>query len=214
MSTRTTRLPRSTRGAALALFTVLVTLGACSSGSAPGATAAGKSAAANATAGGGGADSGVPAGGEKPGGGDAPSIAFTHPSLHYSIDAPGPMTSSADGSAYRGTSDFLDVKVLPGGSSPTALAQDDAKGNGVSGFQLLAGAHDVTINGLKGSALEFKQPAGTNAVTGRAQIAHVLRMYLRGAVDTYMIEYGSTQSDANWDPQNAMDIILTFKAAP
>lgn len=216
MRTRTARIARPNRIAALILFAAVVALGACSSGSTPTATAPGNGAAANANgnANVGGADSGAPAGGEKAGGGEAPSIAFTHPSLKYSIDAPGTMTASADGSSYKGTSDFLDVKVLTTASSPTALAQADAQGSGVSGFQLLAGAHDVTINGLKGSALEFKEAAGTNAVTGKAQIAHVLRVYLPRAGGAYMIEYGSTQSDANWDPQGSMDIMLTFKAAP
>jgi hypothetical protein len=201
---------RASRLAVIA-FGALVALGACSSGAKT--ATAGQSAAPGSGAQAQGADTPA-AGGENAAAGEPAAVAFTHPTLGYRIDAPGGMTASGDGASYKGTTDFLNIAVVTGSNDPAALAHADASGSGIQNFQLIVAAHDVTVNGLKGSALEFTEPAGTSPVTGKALIAHVVRTYLPRTGGAYRIEYVSTVSSANWDPQGAMDIIATFKTGP
>lgn len=197
-------------------FSALAVLAACSSGTksaaAPGASVNTGGSAANAQ--GGGTDTGGAAGGGEKAGAEGAAVAFTHPTLHYRIDAPGTMTATPDGGAsYKGPTDFLTVAVVKGPGDPTSLATTDSSGAGVQGFKLVVAPHSVTVSGLKGSALEFTEAAGTSAITGKAQMAHVVRVYLPRPDGAYRIDYGSTLSGADWDPQGAMDVITTFKAA-
>lgn len=190
----------------------LVIVGAAIAGCGPGsATSAGSR--TGAPAGEGGAP--APGGEGAPAGGEAPPTLFTHPTLHYSIEAPGPMVAVAGGGAsYTGTSDYLHISTVTGSGDPMALAQADATGRGVPGFVLVQSPRPTTINGLSGALLEFTKSAGTNPVTGRTQLAHVLRVYLPRTGGAYRLEYGATVPAQDWDPQGALDNLSTFRAAP
>ncbi len=189
---------------------VVVSVGAlagCSSSEAPDAAAAGAGAAPT---------SGAPAaaGGEAAGA-EAPTVSFTHPTLKYTVSAPGPMVVGANGdAAYTGPSDFLTIALVTGSGDPMAQARADASGTGVAGFALTQPAKAVTISGLAGASLEFTRDAATNAVTGKAQTAHVVRTYLPGPAGSYRLEYGATVSAQNWDAQGAMDLLATFRPGP
>ncbi|GAC1365330.1 MAG: hypothetical protein NVSMB32_08780 [Actinomycetota bacterium] len=82
----------------------------------------------------------------------------------------------------------------------------------MSGFVLVHGPHAVTVSGRRSSDIEYRQSGGTNPVTGKALVLHVVRLYVPRPGGLYRIEYGSTAAGQDWDPQGAMDIVTTFKA--
>ena len=160
----------------------------------------------------GGTSTGEPSSAADDKGGEAASIPFTHPTLKYSVSAPGRMTVAPNGDAsYIGPSDFLTVALLPGSSDATALATADARGTGVPGFALTHPARRMTIGGLTGAGVEFTRDASVNPVTGKARTAHVLRAYLPAPGGAYRLEYGATVADSDWDPQGAEDVLMTFR---
>jgi len=159
---------------------------------------------------------GAPGGNEQAaagdGGAEAPSVPFTHPTFRYTIGAPGPMAVQAGGEAvYTGKSDYLRITPVDGPTDALAAAKADAGGSGVAGFAIVQPARSVTISGKPAAYLEFTRDAGTNAVTGKAQLAHVLRAYVPRAGGTFRIEYGGTVPASQWDPQGALDIVTTFQ---
>ncbi|MHB8669183.1 MAG: hypothetical protein ACYDAD_01260 [Acidimicrobiales bacterium] len=124
------------------------------------------------------------------------------------------MHATADGgAAYEGRTDHLRIALLNGTSDPNAAASSDASGSGVAGFVLVHGPRAVTVSGRHSSDIEYRQSGGTNAVTGKQLVLHVVRLYVPRPGGLYRIEYGSTATGQDWDPQGAMDIVTTFKPA-
>jgi hypothetical protein len=148
-------------------------------------------------------------------GGEAPAVPFTHPSLHYTVSAPGTMAVAANGDAtYTGAHDDLTVALLTGAADPISLASVDARGGGVAGFALVQPAQTVTVASLTGASVEFTKDGAQNPVTGKPQTAHVLRVYLPGPGGVYRLEYGATVSTQDWDPQGSLDLLKTFRPGP
>lgn len=194
----------------LALATVVVVAGAAAGCSAKAASPAAVTAQQGAEPGG---APGAP--GEVGGSGEAPTVSFTHPTLKYTVSAPGPMVVEANGdAAYTGPTDYLHVSLVAGGGAPLTLAKADAGGGGVPGFVLSRPPQAVTIGAQQGASLEFTRDGGTNPVNGKAQTAHVVRVYLPGKGGAYRLEYGATVSPQNWDPQGALDLLVTFRPGP
>jgi len=144
--------------------------------------------------------------------GEGAAAAFVHPTLHYSIAAPGPMKIAADGTAsYDGTDEHLRIAVLPAGQ-PTALANAARSGPGIAGFRLLVAPHPVTASGQAGAVLEFTERGPTNPVTGRVETLHAWRAYVpKVGGGVFQIDYAALASQ--WDPQGAYDVLRSFREA-
>lgn len=144
--------------------------------------------------------------------GEGAAAAFVHPTLHYSIAAPGPMKIAADGTAsYDGTDEHLRIAVLPAGQ-PTALANAARSGAGIAGFRLLVAPHPVTASGQAGAVLEFTERGPTNPVTGRVETLHAWRAYVpKVGGGVFQIDYAALASQ--WDPQGAYDVLRSFREA-
>lgn len=209
---------RATRSATVAVVAaaLLAVGGGCGIIGSP---AAARSAAGGSPAPGG--EGGAPAGeggSPAPGGeggapaGEGTAAAFVHPTLHYSIAAPGPMKIAADGTAsYDGTDEHLRIAVLSTGR-PTALANAARSGVGIAGFQLLVAPHPVTASGQAGAVLEFTERGPTNPVTGRVETLHAWRAYVpKVGGGVFQIDYAALASQ--WDPQGAYDVLRSFREA-
>jgi hypothetical protein len=149
---------------------------------------------------------------EKGAGAEPGTVTFLHPTEGYRIDSPGPMHATANGEAlYEGRNDSLGVALLSGASDPTTAAASDASGSGIPGFALVHSAQAVTVSGRHSAAIEYRRSGPVNAVTGKALVLHVVRLYVPRSGGLYRIEYASTAAGQDWDPQGALDIATTFR---
>lgn len=124
------------------------------------------------------------------------------------------MLTSGGGAAYEGRNDHLRIVVINGASDPVAAAQADTSGAGIAGFVLVHGPQPFTVSGRASSLIEYRQDGGTNPVTGRPLVLHVVRLYVPRPGGLYRIEYAATTAAGAWDPQGARDIVITFRPGP
>jgi hypothetical protein len=147
--------------------------------------------------------------------GEAPAVAYVDSRYHYRVDAPGKMTSNADGTAaFVGPSERLQVAVVQGAKAAdlSALARDDvsALAAAAAGFHLVAGPAQVTINGHRAEKFIYGWNAGTSAVTGKPLALVSARYYLpKDASTVAVVTYGIVSNQ--YDPQGADDVAATFQ---
>jgi hypothetical protein len=161
------------------------------------------------------APSGEGAQGEPAAAGEAPAIPYTDSRFHYRIDAPGQMTSNADGSAsFIGPSERLEIKVVQGSqaSDPTALAGKDAAmlSSSLSGFHKLAAPSPINLNELRAVKLIYAWSAGASAVTGKPTDLTTVRYYIpKNATTVAVVTYSIVTNQ--YDPEGADDLAKTFR---
>jgi len=176
----------------------LVLTSACSTTASPAAQTA-------TTAAGGGAAIKEPVAGE------AATVRFVHPSAHWRIDSPGPMTARPDGSAtYQGSGEFLIVSVMPGSTNAASVASTEAAAPTGPGYQTVRSPHQVTAVAGPAPVYEYRADGPANAVTGKSTVLRAVRMYVAGSGGVYRVEFGSTRAASTWDPQGAVDTVTTF----
>ena len=151
--------------------------------------------------------------GEATNGGEAPAIPYTDARSGYRVDAPGPMTANADGTAsYVGPQERLEVAIRTGaGLDPAALAAADLATlrSSLSGFRLVSGPAAAQLGGRAAVKLVYSWTAGTRAVTGKPVELMTARYYLpKDAAKVAVLSYGITASQ--YDPQGADDVASTF----
>ncbi len=160
---------------------------------------------AGADQGGGGAEPSV--------GGEPRAVAYVNPS-GWRIDAPGAMTATSDGGAlYQGPSDSLRVTPLVGSPDAFSAALIDVRASipTSSGFTLISPPRRVSLGATTGAEYEYRVSGPPNPVTGKPTLLRALRLYVPRPGGVFRVEYGSTGPAANWDPQGASDIVMTFK---
>lgn len=151
--------------------------------------------------------------GEAANGGEAPAFPYTDTRNGYRVDAPGPMTANADGTAsYVGPQERLEVAIRTGaGLDPAALAAADLATlrSSLRGFSLVSGPATVQLSGRGVVKLVYSWTAGTSTVTGKPIALMTARYYLpKDAAKVAVLTYGVTASQ--YDPQGADDVALTF----
>jgi hypothetical protein len=147
--------------------------------------------------------------------GESVPVLYVDARFHYRIDAPGHMTSNADGTAaYIGPSERLEIAILQGStaSDPGALAGQDMKSlsGSAAGFRQLSTPASLTLNGHPVTRFTYTWNAGTSTVTGKAIELTSVRYYLsKDATTLAVITYGIVSNQ--FDPQGADDIVSTFQ---
>lgn len=159
----------------------------------------------------------VPAGERAAGGeannGEAQAIPYDDARSGYRIEAPGPMTANADGSAsYIGAQERLEIHLLQGAAAApaTAAAADiaDLTAN-APGFALVSGPTAAQVGPRTLQKLVYRWTAGTSAVTGKPIELVSVRYYLpKNSTTLAVLTYGVTASQ--YDPQGADDTAMTF----
>jgi hypothetical protein len=140
---------------------------------------------------------------------------YTDAKSHYVIDAPGLMTSNANGTAsYIGPSERMEIAVVTGSGAadPAALAGQDAKSlaASLSGFRQVSSPSTVSLNGRSVTKFTFTWNAGTSAVTGKAVELTSVRYYVpKDSATLAVITYGIVSNQ--FDPQGADDLASTFR---
>jgi hypothetical protein len=153
--------------------------------------------------------------GEPAAAGEAPAVPYADSRFHYRIDAPGQMTSNADGSAsFIGPSERLEIKVVQGSqaSDPTALAGKDATTlpSSLSGFRKLAAPSPINLNGLRAVKFIYAWSAGASAVTGKPTDLTTVRYYIpKDATTVAVVTYSIVTNQ--YDPEGADDLAKTFR---
>jgi hypothetical protein len=142
-------------------------------------------------------------------------VPYTDARYHYRIDAPGRVTSGADGTAsFIGASERIEIAVVQGAQAadPTALAAQDTKTLSASaqGFHELAAPSTLTLGGRHVTKFIFTWSPGTSAVTGKVVELTSVRYYVpKDATTVAVITYGIVSNQ--YDPQGADDIVSTFQ---
>lgn len=153
------------------------------------------------------------AGGEAGGGGEI-SIAYTDALHRYHISGPGRMTANADGSAsFIGPVERLEVAIVDGtrAADPMALANADLSRlkTTATDFRQMQAPAAVTISGHRSVKFVYQWTAGTNAVTGKANVLITARYYVtKDATRLAVVSYASAANQ--YDPQGADDVANTF----
>jgi hypothetical protein len=146
--------------------------------------------------------------------GEAPATTYTNSRFKYRVDAPGPMTEAADGSAaYLGPAERLEITVLGGGAAadPHRRAADDLTGlkSTKPAYRLVDPLAQVTLSGKKVEKFVFSWTDGVNAVTGKPNDLVAARYYIAKNGSTLAIVTYSTAAN-QYDPQGADDVATTF----
>lgn len=189
-------------GGTVAVLTAAVTFGIAACGTSSGTAVAQP------------ADGGTAAGGETTNG-EAAAIAYVDGRYHYRIDAPGRMTSGADGSAaVVGPSERLQVAIVQGtkAGDVLSLARDDIASLPATAtdFHLLSGPGPMNINGHNVEKFIYTWSAGTSPVTGKPIKLVGIRYYVsKDKATVAVITYGIVSNQ--YDPQGADDIASTFR---
>jgi hypothetical protein len=151
---------------------------------------------------------------QEAGSGGEVSIAYTDTLHRYRISGPGRMTANADGSAsFIGPVERLEVAIVDGtrAADPMALANADLgtlKTTATDFRQVLAPAA-VTVSGHRTIKFVYQWTAGTNAVTGKANVLITARYYVtKDATRLGVVSYASAANQ--YDPQGADDVANTF----
>jgi len=157
------------------------------------------------------------AGGETGGGGEI-SIAYTDALHRYHISGPGRMTANADGSAsFIGPVERLEVAIVDGtrAGDPMALANADLSSlkTTAADFRQVQAPAAVTVSGHRTIKFVYQWTAGTNAVTGKANVLITARYYItKDATRLAVVSYASAANQ--YDPQGADDVANTFAWLP
>jgi hypothetical protein len=153
------------------------------------------------------------AGGETGAGGEV-SIAYTDALHRYHISGPGRMTANADGSAsFIGPVERLEVAIVDGtrAADPMALANADLNTlkTTAADFRQVQAPATVTVSGHRTIKFVYQWTAGTNAVTGKANVLITARYYVtKDANRLAVISYAAAANQ--YDPQGADDVANTF----
>ncbi len=145
---------------------------------------------------------------------EAPAVPYTDTRHGYRVDAPGPMTANADGSAsYVGTQERLEIHVLQGAAAadPAAAAAADLATlkTTAAGFSLVSGPGAARVGNLTVQKVVYRWNAGTSAVTGKPVELIGVRYYIpKNGTTLAVVTYGVTASQ--FDPQGADDTASTF----
>ena len=148
-------------------------------------------------------------------GGEGVPVPYSDSRFHYRIDAPGPMTANADGTAsYIGPSERLQIAVVNGSQAadPLATANNDLSALSAStpGFRKIASPTAVTINGRKVVRFAYLWNAGISVVTGKAIDLTTVRYYIpKDNTTVAVLSYGIVSN--LFDPQGADDLEMTFQ---
>jgi hypothetical protein len=178
-------------------------------------------AACGSTTGGGGAapssssSEAAAAGGEaNGGGGEAALTPFVSTRNHYRVDAPGPMTEAADGTATSTHgAESMTVAIVSGSAAgdPTAYAKSDlTKLKSAPSFALMGGPGGISLTGSPASVQTTYSTATTNTVTGKSQSTVSVRFYIPRDAGTMAVVTYSIIAD-QFDPQGAVDVANTFR---
>jgi hypothetical protein len=147
--------------------------------------------------------------------GEAPTVAYTNSKFKYRVDAPGPMTEAADGSAaYRGPAERLEIAVVTDSSAadPHRRAANDLGGlkSTKPAYKLVVPLSQVSIYGKDVAKFVFTWTDGTNAVTGKPNDMVSATYYIAKDRSTLAIVTYSIVAN-QYDPQGADDVASTFK---
>jgi hypothetical protein len=172
--------------------------------------------ASNSSSGGGGGEpaAGSTAGAET-GGGEAPVVTYVDARFHYRIDAPGQMTSSADGTAsVVGPSERLAIAVVLGSraSDPASLAKEDVSAlpGSRTSFHLVSGPAAMTLNSKKVTKFVYSYNAGSSPVTGKPLDLVGVRYYIpKDSSTVAVLDYAIVTGQ--YDPEGADDLARTFQ---
>ena len=182
------------------ILTVLVVLTAC------GPASTGTAATA--------AEQGTTQAGNDAGTGTETSIAYTDTLHRYRISGPGRISANADGTAsFIGPVERLEVAIVDGTSAadPMTLARADlgALKTTAPDFRQVQAPTAVTVSGHRTIKFVYRWTAGTNAVTGKANLLVTARYYItRDSTRLAVVSYGSAANQ--YDPQGADDVANTF----
>jgi len=151
---------------------------------------------------------------QEAGGGGEVSIAYTDALHRYRISGPGRMAANADGSAsFIGPVERLEVAIVDGtrAADPMALANADLSRlkTTATDFRQVQAPAAVTISGHRSVKFVYQWTAGTNAVTGKANVLITARYYVtKDATRLAVVSYASAANQ--YDPQGADDVANTF----
>jgi hypothetical protein len=146
--------------------------------------------------------------------GEAPAITYTNSRFKYRVDAPGPMTETADGSAaYVGPTQRLEVAVLtaPAAADPHRRAVDDlgVLRSSKTAYKQVDPVAQVSLSGKNVQKLVFSWTDGVNTVTGKPNDLVSARYYIAKDRSTLAVVTYSIAAN-QYDPQGADDIASTF----
>ena len=153
--------------------------------------------------------------GAETGGGEAPVVTYVDSRFHYRIDAPGQMTSNADGTAsVVGPSERLAIAVVLGAraSDPATLAKEDAAAlpGSRTSFRLVSGPAAMTLNGKKVSKFVYSYNAGSSPVTGKPLDLVGVRYYIpKDSSTVAVLDYAIVTGQ--YDTEGADDLARTFQ---
>jgi len=151
---------------------------------------------------------------QEAGAGGEVSIAYTDTLHRYRISGPGRMTANADGSAsFIGPVERLEVAIVDGtrAADPMALANADLSTlkTTATDFRQVQAPATVTVSGHRTIKFVYQWTAGTNAVTGKANVLITARYYVtKDANRLAVVSYASAANQ--YDPQGADDVANTF----
>jgi len=151
---------------------------------------------------------------QEAGAGGEVSLAYTDTLHRYRISGPGRMTASADGSAsFIGPVERLEVAIVDGtkAADPMALANADLSTlkSTATDFRQVQAPAAVTVSGHRSIKFVYQWTAGTNAVTGKANVLITARYYItKDATRLAVVSYASAANQ--YDPQGADDVANTF----
>jgi hypothetical protein len=151
---------------------------------------------------------------QEAGAGGEVSLAYTDTLHRYRISGPGRMTANADGSAsFIGPVERLEVAIVDGtrAADPMALANADLSTlkTTATDFRQVQASAAVTVSGHRTIKFVYQWTAGTNAVTGKANVLITARYYVtKDATRLAVVSYASAANQ--YDPQGADDVANTF----
>lgn len=151
---------------------------------------------------------------QEAGAGGEVSLAYTDALHRYRISGPGRMTANGDGSAsFIGPVERLEVAIVDGtrAADPMALANADLSTLKTTStdFRQVQAPAAVTVSGHRSIKFVYQWTAGTNAVTGKANVLITARYYItKDATRLAVVSYASAANQ--YDPQGADDVANTF----